>query len=62
MKKNSGCSQCERLTVAGTLPTKNITIRIPIDLWVELRDAVTAGKIQSISAAALQGMRDAVRE
>ncbi len=53
-------------TVEGPIaegnPTKNITIRIPIGLWKELRDAVTSGKIESISAAALQGMRDAVQK
>ena len=35
---------------------KSITIRIPDDLWKALYEAKAAGKIKSISQAALDGM------
>lgn len=35
---------------------KRVTIRIPITLWRKLRDAITAGNVESINQAALDGM------
>jgi len=37
--------------------TKNLTIRLPLDLWKKLRNLQTEGKIKSIQRAVIDGLR-----
>lgn len=41
---------------------KILTIRLPLDLWKELRELQTEGKIKSIQQAAIFGLKRIVRE
>lgn len=37
--------------------TKNMTIRIPIEIWKKLRNLQTDGKIKSIHNAVIEGLK-----
>lgn len=41
---------------------KAITIRVPHDLWVKLRNLRTAEKIKSIQSAAIKGLEQILKE
>ena len=40
---------------------KILTIRIPIEIWKRLRDLQTNGKIKSIQQAAIEGLKNVIK-